>query len=60
MKHAYDPSHFTDNITIIETIHNVTELGYEYIKLSPRVDFCLFYGYPTVYKATIQAAKKAL
>ncbi|CAI3928080.1 Sugar phosphate isomerase/epimerase (YcjR) (PDB:3KTC) (PUBMED:30742415) [Commensalibacter communis] len=60
MKFAYDPSHFRDNTTITEMIHKVADLGYEYIEMSPRVDFCPFYGFPKVDKAMIQTVKKTL
>lgn len=57
---AYDPTHFRDNTTIEEMVDKVAGLGYEYIELSPREDFCPFYKYPKVDKAKIASLKKRL
>lgn len=60
MKLAYDPSHLRDNTTLVEMIYKVADLGYKYIEMSPRIDFCPFYTYPKVNKATLQTMKKTL
>ncbi|CAH1192314.1 MULTISPECIES: sugar phosphate isomerase/epimerase family protein [Paenibacillus] len=58
MKLAYDPTHFRDSLSMEEMIFKVADLGYEYIELSPREDFCPFYKYPKVDKAKIKQVKK--
>ncbi|MEK5163277.1 TIM barrel protein [Paenibacillus macerans] len=57
---AYDPTHYRDNTTIEKMVDKVARLGYEYIELSPREDFCPFYKYPKVDKAKIASLKKRL
>ncbi|GJM71092.1 hypothetical protein HMSSN036_33080 [Paenibacillus macerans] len=57
---AYDPTHYRDNTTIEEMVDKVARLGYEYIELSPREDFCPFYKYPKVDKAKIASLKKKI
>ncbi|ASR45813.1 protein iolH [Paenibacillus kribbensis] len=58
MKLAYDPTHFRDSLSMEEMIFKVADLGYEYIELSPREDFCPFYKYPKVDKTKIKQVKK--
>ncbi|MGF7031593.1 myo-inositol catabolism protein IolH [Paenibacillus mucilaginosus] len=60
MKLAYDPTHFRDSLSMEEMIFKTAELGYEYIELSPREDFCPFYKYPKVDKQKIKQVKKWL
>ncbi|WP_025722180.1 sugar phosphate isomerase/epimerase family protein [Paenibacillus polymyxa] len=58
MKLAYDPTHFRDSLSMEEMIFKVADMGYEYIELSPREDFCPFYKYPKVDKTKIKQVKK--
>jgi len=58
MKLAYDPTHFRDSLSLEEMIFKVADMGYEYIELSPREDFCPFYKYPRVDKQKIKQVKK--
>lgn len=60
MKLAYDPTHFRDSLSLEEMIFKVADMGYEYIELSPREDFCPFYKYPKVDKQKIKQVKKWL
>ncbi|MBC2311554.1 sugar phosphate isomerase/epimerase family protein [Listeria booriae] len=60
MKLALDPSMFRDNMSLEQMIYKTAELGYKYIELSPREDFCPFYKYPKVDKAKIKLVKKCL
>ncbi|RXK32267.1 protein iolH, partial [Bacillus velezensis] len=41
-------------------LYKTAELGYEYIELSPREDFCPFYKYPKVDSAKIKQLKRLL
>ncbi|MCY8519411.1 sugar phosphate isomerase/epimerase family protein [Bacillus atrophaeus] len=60
MKLALDPSMYRDDLTLEETVYKTAELGYEYIELSPREDFCPFYKYPKVDSAKIKQLKRLL
>lgn len=58
MKLALNPSMYRDDLTLEETVYKTAELGYEYIELSPREDFCPFYKYPKVDSAKIKQLKR--
>ncbi|MBU5263597.1 sugar phosphate isomerase/epimerase family protein [Bacillus atrophaeus] len=60
MKLALDPSMYRDDLTLEEIVYKTAELGYEYIELSPREDFCPFYKYPKVDSAKIKQLKRLL
>ena len=60
MKLALDPSMYRDDLTLEEMVYKTAELGYEYIELSPREDFCPFYKYPKVDSAKIKQLKRLL
>jgi myo-inositol catabolism protein IolH len=45
------------SLTLKEMVDKTAELGYEYIELSPREDFCPFYKYPKVDKGHIKQLK---
>ncbi len=60
MKLALDPSMYRDDLTLEEMVYKPAELGYEYIELSPREDFCPFYKYPKVDSAKIKHLKRLL
>ncbi|OLQ45083.1 protein iolH [Bacillus licheniformis] len=60
MKLALDPSMYRDDLTLEEMVYKAAELGYEYIELSPREDFCPFYKYPKVDSAKIKQLKRLL
>ncbi|MCC9021958.1 sugar phosphate isomerase/epimerase family protein [Bacillus nakamurai] len=60
MKLALDPSMYRDDLTLEEMVYKTAELGYEYIELSPREDFCPFYKYPKVDSAKIKKLKRLL
>ncbi|QQD81954.1 sugar phosphate isomerase/epimerase [Bacillus siamensis] len=60
MKLALDPSMYRDDLTLEEMVYKTAELGYEYIELSPREDFCPFYKYPKVDSAKIKHLKRLL
>jgi myo-inositol catabolism protein IolH len=59
MKLALDPTMYK-NLSLKEMVDKTAELGYEYIELSPREDFCPFYKYPKVDKAQIKNLKRWL
>ncbi|ARW08943.1 sugar phosphate isomerase/epimerase family protein [Bacillus atrophaeus] len=60
MKLALDPSMYRDDLTLEEMVYKTAEIGYEYIELSPREDFCPFYKYPKVDSAKIKQLKRLL
>lgn len=51
---------YRDDLTLEEMVYKTAELGYEYIELSPREDFCPFYKYPKVDSAKIKQLKRLL
>ncbi|SNT32240.1 myo-inositol catabolism protein IolH [Bacillus sp. OK838] len=57
MKLALDPTMYA-NLSLKEMVDKTAELGYEYIELSPREDFCPFYKYPKVDKEQIKNLKR--
>lgn len=59
MKIALDPSMY-ENLSLKEMVDKTAELGYDYIELSPREDFCSFYKYPKVDKSQIKNLKRWL
>lgn len=59
MKIALDPSMYTA-LSLKEMVEKTAALGYEYIELSPREDFCPFYKYPKVDKSQIRNLKRWL
>jgi myo-inositol catabolism protein IolH len=54
---SLDPAMYRD-MPLKDVINKTAELGYEYIELSPRDDFCPFYKYPRVDKALIKNMKR--
>ncbi|MFP7492281.1 sugar phosphate isomerase/epimerase [Terribacillus saccharophilus] len=56
MKLALDPTMYT-NLSLKDMVNKTAELGYEYIELSPREDFCPFYKYPKVDRTQIKNLK---
>ncbi|PLR76687.1 protein iolH [Bacillus sp. V3-13] len=59
MKIALDPTMYM-KLSLKEMVDKVAELGYEYIELSPREDFCPFYKYPKVDREQIKNLKRWL
>ncbi|WP_413812393.1 sugar phosphate isomerase/epimerase family protein [Streptomyces sp. OE57] len=59
MKIALDPFMIRD-VPLLELPSVVAELGYEWIELSPREDFILFFRHPRVDDATVRKFRKAL
>ncbi|MBF8376295.1 sugar phosphate isomerase/epimerase [Alicyclobacillus mali] len=59
MKIALDPTMYTD-LSLRELVEKAAKLGYEYIELSPREDFCPFYKYPRADRDRIQKLKRYL
>ncbi|RYM04948.1 sugar phosphate isomerase/epimerase [Sporolactobacillus sp. THM7-7] len=59
MKLALDPSMYTA-LPLKDMVEKTAELGYDYIELSPREDFCPFYKYPKVDRSQIVQLKKWL
>ncbi|WNS81546.1 sugar phosphate isomerase/epimerase [Domibacillus sp. DTU_2020_1001157_1_SI_ALB_TIR_016] len=57
MKLALDPTMYAD-LSLREMVDKTAELGYDYIELSPREDFCPFYKYPKVDSAKIKNLKR--
>lgn len=57
MKLALDPTMYA-NLSLKEMVDKTAELGYDYIELSPREDFCPFYKYPKVDKSQIKQLKQ--
>jgi myo-inositol catabolism protein IolH len=53
---SLDPAMYRD-MPLKDVINKTAELGYEYIELSPREDFCPFYKYPRVDKSLIKNMK---
>ncbi|PMR68611.1 sugar phosphate isomerase/epimerase family protein [Halomonas heilongjiangensis] len=59
MKIALDP-HMHRHLSLPETCRLTKELGYDYIELSPRPDFMVWWTRPRTYPAAVQAFKKAM
>ncbi|GMA60802.1 sugar phosphate isomerase/epimerase [Alicyclobacillus fastidiosus] len=59
MKIALDPTMYA-SLSLRDMVEKTAQLGYEYIELSPREDFCPFYKYPKVDKSQISDLKKCL
>lgn len=48
------------HLTLKDMVEKTAELGYEYIELSPREDFCPFYTFPKVDRDQIRSFKQHL
>lgn len=59
MKIALDP-YMHRHMSLPQVTRLTAELGYEYLELSPRLDFCWFFSYPMANADTIRAFKTTL
>ncbi|GAA0562935.1 sugar phosphate isomerase/epimerase [Halomonas salifodinae] len=59
MKIALDP-HMHRHLSLPEICRLTKELGYDYVELSPRPDFMVWWTRPRTYPAAVQAFKKAM